>query len=58
MLWIISAVLFVVWLVGTFLLHKGGSIHFVLVFAICFFVIQFTQDRRTKEYQRSLKRRG
>jgi Flp pilus assembly protein TadB len=56
MLWIVGAILFVVWLVGTFLLHKGGPIHFALVFAICFFVVQFTQDRRTKEYKRSLKR--
>jgi len=55
MLWIVSAISFVVWLVGTFLLHKGGPIHFALVSAICFFVIQFTQDRRTREYKKSQK---
>ena len=56
MLWIVGAILFVVWFVGTFLLYKGGYIHFALVFAICFLVIQFTQYRRTQEYKRSQKR--
>jgi uncharacterized membrane protein len=56
MLWIIGAILIVVWLVETFLLHKGGLVHVILMVAISTFVIQFAQDRRTKEYERSLDR--
>ena len=44
------------WLVAKFLLHKGGMIHVLLIVAAACFIIQFAQDRRTKEYERSLKR--
>ena len=56
MLWIVGAVLIVVWLVEKFLLHKGGLVHVILMVAVSVFIIQFAQDRRTKEYQRSLNR--
>lgn len=56
MLWIFGAILTALWFVAKFLLHKGGMIHLLLISAIACFIIQFAQDRRTKEYERSLKR--
>ena len=56
MLWITGSLLLVIWFVTTFLLHKGGLIHVILFAGICLFIVQFAQDRRTKEYRRSLKR--
>lgn len=56
MLWIVGSILIAVWFVATFLLHKGGLVHVVLLVALTSFVIQFVQDRRTKAYQRSLTR--
>jgi hypothetical protein len=56
MLWIVGAILTAFWLVAKFLLHKGGMIHVLLLFAASAFIIQFVQDRRTKAYERSLKR--
>jgi len=56
MLWIVGSLLVVIWLVEKFLLHKGGMVHVILMIAVSIFLIQFVQDLRTKEYQRSLKR--
>lgn len=56
MLWIVGAIATAGWLVARFLLHKGGLIHALLLFAASTFIIQFVQDRRTKAYERSLKR--
>jgi hypothetical protein len=56
MLWIFGAIVTVLWLIAKFLLHKGGMIHTLLIVALACFIIQFAQDRRTKEYERSLNR--
>lgn len=56
MLWIFGAILTALWLVAKFLLHKGGMVHVILMIALASFIIQFAQDRRTKEYERSLTR--
>ena len=56
MLWIFGAMVTVLWLIAKFLLHKGGMIHTLLIVAIACFIIQLAQDRRTKEYERSLNR--
>jgi hypothetical protein len=56
MLWIGGLALVVVWFVLTFLLHKGGMVHVWLMIALSMFLIQFIQDRRTKEYERSRDR--
>ncbi len=56
MLWILGSILVVVWAVSKFVLHKGGLVHVILLVALSSFVIQFLQDRRTKEYERSLTR--
>jgi len=54
MLWLTGGALFICWIIGKFLLHKSGMWHLFLMAAVIFFVVQFAQDRRTKEYQRSL----
>jgi hypothetical protein len=56
MLWIVGSILIVIWLVEKFLLHKGGMVHVILMIAVSIFLIQFVQDRRTREYRRSLTR--
>jgi hypothetical protein len=56
MLWIAGSILVVIWLFEKFVLHKGGMIHVIVMIAISMFLIQFVQDRRTKEYQRSIRR--
>ena len=54
MLWLTGSLLLICWLIGKFLLHKSGMFHLFLMAAVVLFVIQFAQDRRTKEYERSL----
>ncbi len=45
----------IVWFVLKFLLHKSGMVHVILFAALTLFLVQFTQDYRTREYERSLK---
>jgi hypothetical protein len=56
MLWITGSLMLAIWLIATFLLHKGGMVHLLVVCALIFFVIQFAQDRRTAEYKQDQKR--
>jgi len=53
MLWFTGSGLLIVWFILKFALHKGGPIHIMLFLAISFYVIQFAQDRRTKQYRES-----
>jgi hypothetical protein len=55
MLWYTGSLLVLIWLVLKFVLHKGGSIHILIFLAISFYLVQLAQDRRTKQYLRSLK---
>ena len=54
MLWLTGSLLLILWIITKFLLHKGGMVHLLLVAALSLFVIQFAQDRRTREYKRSI----
>jgi len=56
MLWLTGSLLLICWLIAKFVLHKSGMVHLLLLAAVIFFVIQFAQDRRTREYERSLNR--
>jgi len=58
MLWYTGSLLLLVWAVLTFVLHKGGSIHILLFLAISFYLVQLAQDRRTKEYKRTVGKAG
>jgi hypothetical protein len=55
MLWYTGSLLLLIWFVLKFVLHKGGSIHILLFLTISFYLVQLAQDRRTRDYQRSLK---
>jgi hypothetical protein len=51
MLWLAAGGFLAVWFVLTFLLHKSGFIHVLLLTAISLFVVQFAAYRKTR-YQR------
>lgn len=46
MLWYIALGLLAVWMVGTFLLGKGGFIHILLFNAVAVALVRFVHDRR------------
>ena len=50
-MWVVSAILFIVWFILKFLLHKGGFVHILLLSAISVFVVQLIAYRKTR-YQR------
>jgi len=52
-MWILSAGLAIVWFVLTFLLHKGGYVHIILIAAISIFVVQFTAYRKTQYHKQN-----
>lgn len=45
---VIGLALTILWFVLKFLLHKGGYVHAILLFAIALFVVQLVQDRRAR----------
>ena len=47
-MWALSAILFLVWFVLKFLLHKGGFVHILLLGAISIFVVQLLAYRKTR----------
>ena len=52
MLWWVSLALFAIWFVLTFLLHKSGFVHMLLLAAISIFVVEFAAYRKAK-FQKS-----
>lgn len=52
MLWLTGSLMLVLWIIAKFLLHKSGMVHLLLMTAVIFFVVQFVQDWRTREYRR------
>lgn len=47
-MWVFSGVLFVVWFILKVVLHKGGYVHILLIFAITVFVVQTLAVRNTR----------
>lgn len=45
MLWVLSAVLLIIWLAGV-LFHKGGFIHILLLCAISIIIVEVVARRR------------
>jgi hypothetical protein len=45
-IWLLSAALFAVWVVGKFALGREGFIHIFLLSAVAVAVVQFVHDRR------------
>jgi hypothetical protein len=56
MLWLVGSVMLTVWFVLTFVLHKRGMIHVLLIAGISVLVVQFAAYRKTK-YQKEVSRK-
>lgn len=56
MLWWVASGLLVSWFILTFLLHKSGFVHMLLLASISIFVVQFAAYRKVK-YQKSSPKR-
>jgi uncharacterized membrane protein len=52
-MWVVSALLFIAWLVLKFILHKGGFVHILLLGAISVFVVQLITYRKTRYHRLS-----
>jgi hypothetical protein len=50
-MWKLSAVLAIVWLVLTLLLHKGGYVHIILIAAISIFGVQLIAWRKAQYHR-------
>jgi len=48
-IWLLAAGLFVTWLVGKFILGKGGFVHIFLLCAVAIALVQFVHDRRAAQ---------
>jgi uncharacterized membrane protein len=51
-MWIVPLVLAIVWFVLTFLLHKSGYVHIILIAAVSIFVVALTGYRNTQYHKR------
>lgn len=47
-MWVVSAVILIIWLVLKFVLHKGGYIHILLLLGISIFVVRLIAYRKTR----------
>ena len=54
-MWVVSALLFIVWLVLYFIFHKSGSVHILLLTGISILVIQVMAYRKAKYHRGSEK---
>ncbi len=52
-MWAVVAILFAVWFVLKFVMHKGGFTHILLLTAISIMVVQIIADRKTR-YQKKI----
>ena len=52
-MWAVSAILFLIWFVLKFLLHKSGFVHMLLLTAISIFVVQIIAYRKTRYHRLS-----
>jgi len=53
MLWLVGSLLLLVWFILTFVLHKHGWVHILLLAGISILVVQFAAYRKAKYQQRS-----
>ena len=49
-LWFVAAALFLIWLVLSVFLQKGGMVHLLLLSAIAVFVVQVAAYRKAKHH--------
>ncbi len=50
-MWALSGILFVIWFVLKFFLHRGGFVHILLLTAISIFVVQYITYRKTRYHR-------
>ena len=55
-MWIVSGALLFVWFILTFILHKGGYVHILLLGAISVIGIQVLASRNTRYHKSSSDR--
>ncbi|HLN98754.1 MAG TPA: hypothetical protein VK208_09860 [Pyrinomonadaceae bacterium] len=52
-MWIVSALLTIVWLILKFVLHKGGYVHILIIAAISISGVQLIAHRKTQYHKTS-----
>ena len=52
-MWVLIGILFAIWFVLKFVMHKGGFVHILLLTAISIMVVQILADRKTR-YQKKI----
>jgi hypothetical protein len=55
-MWVLSAGLFLVWLILKFFFHKGGYVHILLVGSLATFGVQVLAYRKTQYHKHSSER--
>ena len=56
MLYYVGSLFLIIWLVLKFGMHKGGSVHTLLLTGLGFIAVQFVQHLRTRQYEREQRR--
>jgi len=50
-MWVISGALALLWAILTFVLHKGGYVHIILIGAVSIFVVKLIGHRNTQYHK-------
>lgn len=50
-MWVVSSGILIIWLVLTFVLHKGGFIHILLLLGTSMLVVQIVAHRKTRYHR-------
>jgi hypothetical protein len=56
MLYYVGSLFLIIWFVLKFGMHKGGSVHTLLLTGLGFIAVQFVQRLRTRQYEREQRR--
>lgn len=54
-MWVASALILTIWLVLTFVLHKGGYVHILLLLGLSILICQVASYRNTQYHARIAK---
>ncbi|HSS19435.1 MAG TPA: hypothetical protein VLL54_05120 [Pyrinomonadaceae bacterium] len=52
-MWKLFAVLMVLWAILKFVLHKGGYIHMIVIFALSILVVQLIAESKKRYYNKT-----
>jgi len=56
LMWKLFIVLMVIWGILKFVLHKGGYIHMIIIFALSIAVVQLISESKTRYYKKTTGR--